>query len=129
MPDRSQDRLRQAQRDFEQARESLRSGRHEWACSAAHQAAEEAVKALYRARAQEARGRCVARLLGELPPELGVASEPAGMATFRTAVTLLPAKGTPTWKALPSSTTGSRQSRQAVEYARQTLDFVGAQMA
>jgi len=34
MPNRSDDWLRQAERDLEQAEESRRSGRHEWACYA-----------------------------------------------------------------------------------------------
>ncbi|HDG62343.1 MAG TPA: HEPN domain-containing protein, partial [Thermotoga sp.] len=46
MPNRSEDWLRQALRDLEHAEESKRSGKHEWACFASHQAAEKAVKAL-----------------------------------------------------------------------------------
>jgi hypothetical protein len=45
MPNRSRDWLSQAQRDLEQAEDSLRAGRHEWACFAAQQAGEKAVKA------------------------------------------------------------------------------------
>ena len=41
--------------------------RHEWACFAAQQAAEKAVKALHLHLGQEAWGRVVARLLRELP--------------------------------------------------------------
>jgi HEPN domain-containing protein len=44
MADRSRDWLMQAGRDLEQARDSRASGRHEWACFAAQQAAEKAVK-------------------------------------------------------------------------------------
>jgi HEPN domain-containing protein len=47
MPNRSLDWFRQAQRDLEQAEASLLDDRHEWACFAAHQAAEKAVKALH----------------------------------------------------------------------------------
>ena len=47
MPDRSRDRLKQAQKDLEQANDSRQSGRHEWACFAAQQAGEKAVKALH----------------------------------------------------------------------------------
>jgi HEPN domain-containing protein len=46
MPDRSADWLEQGQRDLEQAEQSMQAGRHEWACFAAHQAAEKALKAL-----------------------------------------------------------------------------------
>jgi len=40
MPDRSRDWLNQAVRDLEQAEDSRKAGRHEWACFAAQQAAE-----------------------------------------------------------------------------------------
>src|SRR2546425_5189716 len=44
MASRAPDWFRQAERDVEQATDSRRAGRHEWACFAAHQAAEKAVK-------------------------------------------------------------------------------------
>lgn len=75
MADRVGDWHRQAVRDLEQARDSLREARHEWACFAAHQAAEKAVKALHLAFEQEAFGHGIARLLRELPAEVAVASE------------------------------------------------------
>jgi HEPN domain-containing protein len=56
MPDRSQDWLTQARRDLAQAQDSRRAERHEWACFAAQQAAEKAVKALHLACGQEACG-------------------------------------------------------------------------
>jgi hypothetical protein len=46
LADRSTDWLDQALRDLEQAEESMQSGRHEWACFAAHQAVEKALKGL-----------------------------------------------------------------------------------
>jgi len=47
MANRDRDWLRQAHRDLEQAEDSRRTGHHEWACFAAQQAAEKAVKALH----------------------------------------------------------------------------------
>ncbi len=44
--DRSFDWLRQAERDLEQAKLSLREGFYDWACFAAQQSAEKAIKAL-----------------------------------------------------------------------------------
>src|SRR6266550_2855896 len=67
MPNRSHDWLAQAHRDLEQAEDSRSAGRDEWACFAAHQAAEKAVKALHLFLGQEAWGHVVARLLQELP--------------------------------------------------------------
>ena len=56
MANRSRDWFAQAERDLEQARSSRREERHEWACFAAQQAAEKAVKALHLALGQEAEG-------------------------------------------------------------------------
>jgi len=54
VPNRSKDWLAQAIRDLEHARSSKSEGRHEWACFAAHQAEEKAVKALHLSLGQEA---------------------------------------------------------------------------
>ena len=67
MAQRSQDWWNQARRDLETAAENRKNQRHEWACFAAHQAAEKAVKALHLARGQEAWGHVVARLLTRAP--------------------------------------------------------------
>ena len=71
MANRSADWLSQAERDLEQAISSRNENRHEWACFAAQQSAEKAVKALHLSRGQEAWGRAVARLLSELPLTVG----------------------------------------------------------
>ena len=75
MPNRASDWFRQATRDLEQAEDSRRAGRHEWACFAAHQAAEKAVKALHLHLGQEAWGHVVAQLLSELPARVTVPAE------------------------------------------------------
>ncbi|MGC9530665.1 MAG: HEPN domain-containing protein [Candidatus Bipolaricaulaceae bacterium] len=67
MGNRAADWLIQAERDLAQAQDSQRAGRHEWACFAAHQAAEKAVKALHLHLGQEAWGHVVAKLMVELP--------------------------------------------------------------
>lgn len=69
MPNRAQDRLRQAKRDLQQTQASQANERHEWACFAAHQAAEKAVKALHLFFGQAAWVYLVARLFTELPPD------------------------------------------------------------
>jgi HEPN domain-containing protein len=63
MPNRAGDWFAQACRDLDQAEDSRRAGRHEWACFAAQQGAEKAVKALHLSLGQEAHGHVVARLL------------------------------------------------------------------
>ena len=67
MAARARDWFQQAERDLEQAEASRREKRHEWACFAAQQSAEKAVKALHLALGQDAWGHVVARLLSELP--------------------------------------------------------------
>ena len=72
MPNRALDWLRQADRDFEQAMDSSHADRHEWACFAAQQAAEKAVKALHLHAGQKACGPVIAQLLEELPETVDV---------------------------------------------------------
>ncbi|MFN4231944.1 MAG: HEPN domain-containing protein [Thermus sp.] len=67
---RAKNGFSQAEKDLEMAWVARNAGRHEWACLAAQQAAEKAVKALHLHLGQEAWGHVVARLLKELP--LGV---------------------------------------------------------
>ena len=69
MADRSKDWFAQAHRDLEHARASQVQGRHEWACFAAQQSAEKAVKALHVKLGREASGHLIARLLIDLPME------------------------------------------------------------
>jgi HEPN domain-containing protein len=70
----------QAERDLEQAADSRVAGRHEWACFAAHQGAEKAVKALHLRLGAEAWGHAVARLLSELPADRSVPDQLIEMA-------------------------------------------------
>lgn len=127
MPNRAPDWLAQAERDLEQAQASRRDERHEWACFAAHQAAEKAVKALHLHLGQEAWGHVVARLLTELP----VAVEPQLLDKAR----VLDAAYVPTRypnghpEGPPYRHYGDLQSREAIQYASEILDFVRPQMA
>ena len=57
------DRLAQALRDLRHAESSVSLGDYEWACFAAHQAAEKALEAVYQALGREARGHDLVRLL------------------------------------------------------------------
>lgn len=64
--------MRQAEKDLEHARHALEDADLEWACFAAQQAAEKAVKALYQKLGASARGHSVAMLLSQLPPGVAV---------------------------------------------------------
>ena len=67
MVSRVSDWLRQALRDLEHAKKSIGLGDYEWACFAAQQAAEKAVKALYQKLGVEIWGHSISRMLQHLP--------------------------------------------------------------
>lgn len=127
MVNRAPDWLAQAERDLEQANASRRDGRHEWACFAAHQCAEKAVKALHLHLGQEVWGHVVSRLLTELPR--------AAPADLVDKARVLDAGYVPTRypnghpEGAPFQHYGDLQSREAISHAGAILDFVRAQMA
>jgi HEPN domain-containing protein len=129
MVNRSQDWLKQAIRDLQQAEDSQKAGRHEWACFASQQAAEKAVKALHLFLGQEAWGHVVAFLLRELPENIEVSQ-----AMFEKAQVLdnfyIPtryANGHPS--GAPFEHYGSLQSTQAIQYASEIIEFIRSKMA
>jgi HEPN domain-containing protein len=79
LADRSNDWLEQALRDLEQAGESMRSGRHEWACFAAHQAAGKALKALNLALGHQVWGHTLSRLWSALPAQTWTPEPPVDL--------------------------------------------------
>lgn len=128
MPNRAKDWFAQAVRDLEQARDSRAAGRHEWACFAAQQAAEKAVKALHLAMGQEAWGHMVAQLLTELPESVA----PAGLADKARVldnyyVATRYANGHPA--GAPFEHYGIIQSDQAIQYASEIIEFARSEMA
>ena len=127
MPNRAHDWLAQSKRDLEQAIASRSEGRHEWACFAAHQAAEKAVKAIHQHHGQDSWGHVVARLLEELP-----VSVPAGLVDKARALDnfYVPTRypnGHPS--GAPFEHYGPLQSRHAIDYAGEILQFAADQMA
>jgi len=129
VPNRDQDWLRQAERDLDQARDSARADRHEWACFAAHQSAEKAVKALHLNRGQEAWGHVVARLLSDLPGAVSVADGMIDKVHVLDGyyVTARYANGHP--EGAPFEHFGKLQSTEAIRYAGEVLEFARSQMA
>lgn len=126
---RADDWLRQGERDLEQARASWAEERHEWACFAAQQAAEKAVKALHLACHQEARGQVVAKLLAELPEAVTVPDDLVEQAKVldNFYVSSRYPNGHP--EGAPFEHYGPLQSEQAVDHARAIIEFVRPQMA
>jgi HEPN domain-containing protein len=129
MPNRSADWLLQAERDLAQAVDSRAADRHEWACFAAQQAAEKAVKALHLSRGQEAWGHVVARLLQQLPADATASANLVDKARVLDSF-YVPTRypnGHP--EGAPGQNFGALQSAEAIEYAGEILAFVRAQMA
>ncbi|MBL7163105.1 MAG: HEPN domain-containing protein [Anaerolineales bacterium] len=129
MADRSKDWLKQALRDLEQAQDSRQAGRHEWACFAAQQAAEKAVKALHLSLGQEGWGHVIARLLAELPEEINLPDNmiDKGRVLDNFYIPTRYANGHP--EGSPFEHYGSIQSEEAICYAREIVEFVRLQMA
>jgi HEPN domain-containing protein len=124
---RAKDWLAQADRDLEHAEASQRDGRHEWACFAAHQAAEKAVKALHLARGQEAWGHVVARLLRELPFEVDASLIDQGKVLDAFYIPTRYPNGHP--EGAPFEHYGRLQSDEAIRHAREIVTFVRARLA
>jgi HEPN domain-containing protein len=124
---RSKDWLAQAERDLEQAKSSQAEGRHEWACFAAQQCAEKAVKALHISLGQEAWGHVVAKLLVELPIDVpeDIVNKAKVLDNFY--VSTRYANGHP--EGPPFEHYGKIQSEDAIRYAREILEFVRHKMA
>lgn len=127
MTDRSHDWLRQATRDLEHAIESRAAGRHEWACFAAHQAAEKAVKALHLRKGQEAWGHVVARLLADLPNAAGSQLIEKARVFDNYYVPTRHPNGHD--EGAPFEHFGPLQSAMAVRFAGEIVEFVRLQMA
>lgn len=129
MPNRSFDWFRQAKRDLEQARDCKQAGRHEWACFAAQQSAEKAVKALHLHLGQEAWGQVVVKLLRELPGDLQVPPALIDKARVLDSHDIPPRYPNGHPEGAPFEHYGELQSREAIRYADEVLAFVSAQMA
>lgn len=133
MANRSRDWFAQAERDLAQARASQAEGRHEWACFAAQQAAEMAVKALHLSLGQEAWGHVVARLLEELPGPKGpglldvthLVEKAKMLDNFYVATRY--ANGHP--EGAPFEHYGALQSDEAIRHASEIVEFVRARLA
>jgi HEPN domain-containing protein len=102
-------------------------GRHEWACFAAQQSAEKAVKALHLSLGQEAWGHVVARLLMELPalPPEDLIEKAKVLDNFY--IPTRYANGHP--EGAPFEHYGAIQSAEAIRYAGEILEFIRVQMA
>ncbi len=129
MPDRSQDWFSQALRDLEQARDSKKSQRNEWACFASHQAAEKAVKALHLKYKQEAWGQMISKLLVELPSSISIPSELIDNAKILDNYYIPSRYPNSHPEGAPYEYFGLKQSEEAIKYASEIIEFVRNEMA
>jgi HEPN domain-containing protein len=127
MSDRSKDWLAQSERDLDQAKSCQREGRHEWACFAAQQSAEKAVKALHLYLAQEAWGHVIAKLFKELPIDVREDLVDKAKVLDNFYVPTRYANGHP--EGPPFEHYGKLQSEDAIHYAGEILEFVRNKMA
>jgi HEPN domain-containing protein len=119
----------QAERNLAQSQDSAAAGRHEWACFAAQQAAEMAVKAVHLKLGQEGWGHVVRRLLEELRPDVAITDHLVDAARVLDAF-YIPTRypnGHPA--GVPGEHYGALQSAQAMMYAGQIIEFCRLQMA
>ncbi len=128
MSNRSLDWLNQGLRDLEQAEDSRRAGRHEWACFAAQQGAEKAVKALHFRLGQEAWGHVLAKLLVELPETVPVPEWLIEKGRVLDNFYIPPRYPNSHPEGAPFEHYGPLQSEEAIRYAGEIIDFVRSQM-
>ena len=128
MSNRSLDWLNQGLRDLEQAEDSRRAGRHEWACFAAQQAAEKTVKALHLHLGQEAWGHILAKLLAELPETMPVPEEIIEKGRVLDNFYIPPRYPNSHPEGAPFEHYGPLQSEEAIRYASEIINFVRSQM-
>lgn len=129
MPNRANDWLQQAGRDLEQAEDSRRASRHEWACFAAQQAAEKAVKALHLHLGQEAWGHVIAKLLRELPNTVEVPDNLVEKGRVLDTFYIPPRYPNSHPEGAPFQHYGPLQSEEAIRYAGEIIEFVRLCMA
>lgn len=121
--------MNQAVRDTDQANDSMRAERHEWACFAAQQAAEKAVKALHLHGGQEACGHVIARLVKELPGTISVPEDLVQKAHLLDGFYIPSRYHNSHPEGAPFEHCGRLQSKEAIQYAGEIIEFVRSQMA
>lgn len=119
----------QAGRDLEQAEDSRGAGRHEWACFAAQQASEKAVKALHLYLGQEAWGHVIAKLLRELPNTIPVPENLVEKGRVLDSFYIPPRYPNSHPEGPPFQHYGPLQSEEAIRYAGEIIGFIRLYMA
>ena len=121
--ERSADWFRQAERDLDHARRSAEAGDHEWACFAAQQSAEKALKALHQSRGGEGWGHSVIRLLDQLSRIVPTGDDLALAAAYLDKLYIPTRYPNGFAEGAPLDYFGEEDSRGAVERAERILEF------
>jgi HEPN domain-containing protein len=134
MADRAADWLNQARQDLAQAELSAAHGHHEWACFAAHQAVEKALKGLHLSSGQQVWGHGLGRLFRDLPDAVQQRME-AAVSDLVDRLRVLDAMYIPTRypdslpDGAPADHFGALQSREALIHAGSLVTAIAAAMA
>ena len=129
MPNRFRDWLRQAEHDLDVARKAKEADTHEWACFAAQQAAEKAIKALHYRFAQEKWGHVLVELFKDLPPEVVVPDQLVEKARVLDNYYIPTRYANSHASGAPFEHYGPIQSNQAITYATEIIEFARAAVA
>lgn len=123
MPRRTEDWLKQADRDLAHADMARRERFFEWACFSAQQAAEKAIKALYQEASELAWGHSVRALLENLPASIGVSDAlvDAGKVLDKFYILARHPNGFPS--GAPTDYFTEHEAVEAIEHARAILRF------
>lgn len=126
MAKRTEDWLKQAERDLKHAKKSSQMKDYEWACFAAQQSAEKALKSLYDYLGGEGWGHSVTKLLKELPVKVD-------KKLFKKAAfldkTYIPARYPNGFEAgAPSDYFTAKDAKEAISYAKDIFSFVKAKI-
>ncbi|MHA1637623.1 MAG: HEPN domain-containing protein [Candidatus Thorarchaeota archaeon] len=126
---RAEDWLRQAEFNLEHAEGSLQLKHFDWACFAAQQGAEMAVKAVFRSRGAESWGHSVSELVRQLPEDIA-ASEDILKDARRLDRLYIPARypnGLPA--GTPREAFDEKSAKEAIIIARTIIEFCKSKMA
>ena len=129
MANRWADWYAQSRHDLEHAEAAAAAGRHDWACFAAHQAAEKAVKATHLRLGQEAWGHVVARLLAQLPAPTVAPAELIEAARVLDTFYIPTRSPDSHAEGPPFQHYGRLQGEEALRHARDILAFVDQALA
>jgi len=123
MASRAADWLRQSEHDLNVARTTMAAGQYDWACFAAQQAAEKAMKALYQRHDSEGWGHALDGLMTELldrEPELSRFRD-AAKALDKCYIPTRYPNGLPA--GAPADAYTESEARQAIQHAQDIIQF------